>query len=84
MKLGGLLAFGSTLMEPILAAANPAVTLPSYVAMNEVQRRPYDLLYADKIVTIIMTDGCSYGSLKNWLAQNQLVPGRPAYTTSSN
>ena len=84
MKLGGLLAFGSALMKPILAAANPAVTLPAYVAMNEAQRKPYDLLYADKVVAIIMTDGCSFGSLKNWLAQNQLIPGRPAYTSSSN
>ena len=75
MKLGGLLSFGSTLMEPILAASQPVVTLQEYVAMNEAQRRPYDLLYADKVVAVIMTDGYSFGSLKNWLAQNQLIPG---------
>ena len=68
MKLGGLFSFGSTLMEPILAASQPVVTLQAYVAMNEAQRRPYDLLYADKVVAIIMTDGCSFGRLKNWLA----------------
>ena len=71
-------------MEPILAASQPVVTFQAYMAMNEAQRRPYDLLYADKVVAIIMTDGCSFGSLKNWLAQNQLIPGRPAYTSSSN
>ena len=31
-----------------------------------------------------MTKGCSYGSLKKWLAQNQLIPGAQAYTTVSN
>ena len=38
-KLGGLLAFGSTLMEPILAAPQPgATTLLAYVGMTEVLR----------------------------------------------
>ena len=53
-KLGGTLAFGSTLMEPILAAAQPVVTLQAYVGMNKAARRPNDLLYTDLIVTIIM------------------------------
>ena len=75
MKLPGLLAFGSTLMEPILAASQPVVTLQGYVGMNEAARRPYDLLYADKVVSVIMIDGCSFGSLKNGLTQNQLIPG---------
>ena len=35
-KLGDTLAFGSTLMEPILTAAQPMVTLQVYVGMNEV------------------------------------------------
>ena len=52
--------------------------------MNETVRQPYDLLYIDLIVTIIMTKGCSYGSLKKWLAQNQLIPGAQVYTTVSN
>ena len=82
-KLGGTLAFGSILMEPILAAAQPAVTLQAYVGMNvrmnEATRRPYNLLYTDLIVTIIMTNGCNYGSLKKWLAQIQLIPGAQAY-----
>ena len=56
MKLDGLLAFGSTLMEPILAASQPVVTLQAYVALNEAQRRQYDMLYADKVVSVIMTD----------------------------
>ena len=67
-KLGGLLDFGSTLMEPILAAAQPVVTLQTYVGMDEVARLPYDLLYTDLIVTIIMIKGCNYGSLRKWLA----------------
>ena len=61
------------------------VTLQAYVGMNEAVRRPYDSLYTDLIVTIIMTNGCSYGSLKKWLAQNQLIAaGAQAYTSISN
>ena len=68
-------------MEPILAAAQPVVTLQVYVGMNEAARRPYDLLYTDLDVTIIMTDGCSYSNLKKWLAQNQLITGAQAYNS---
>ena len=70
IKLGRLLVFGSTFMEPILAALQPVVTLQVYVGMNEAARRPHNLLYADKVVSVIMTDGCNFGSLKKWLAQN--------------
>ena len=42
-KLGGILAFGSTLMEPILAAAQPAMTRQAYMARNETTRRQDDL-----------------------------------------
>ena len=84
MKLGGLLAFGSTLMEPMLAASQPVVTLQVCVGMNEAARRPHELLYADKVVSVIMTDGCSFGSLKKWLAQNQLIPGAQVCTMVSN
>ena len=52
--------------------------------MDEAARRPHDLLYTDLIVTIIITKGCNYGSLKKWLVQNQLIPGAQAYTTVSN
>ena len=34
-SLGGLLVFGSTLMEHILSAAQPAITLQAYTGMNE-------------------------------------------------
>ena len=37
-KLGGMLAFGLTLMEPILAAAQPVVTLQAYIGINEAAR----------------------------------------------
>ena len=56
-RLGGLLAFRLTLMEPILATTQLAITLQAYVRMNEVIRCPYDILYTDLIVTIIMTKG---------------------------
>ena len=52
--------------------------------MNEAARCPFDLLYADKVVSVIMIDGCSFSILTNWLAQTKLIPGRPAYTPSSN
>ena len=60
------------------------VTLQAYVGMNEAAQRLYDLLSTDLIVTIIMTKGCSYGSLKKWLAHYQLIAGAQGYTTVSN
>ena len=83
-KLGDLPAFGSTFMEPILAAAQPVVTPQNYEGMDEAVRRPYYFLYIDLIVTIIMTKGWNYGSLKKWLAHNQLIPGAQAYTKVLN
>ena len=62
-------------MEPILATPLPGVTtLQAYIAMNAAARNPYDILYKDLIVTIIMTKNCGYGSLRKWLAQNQMGP----------
>ena len=74
----------STLIEPILVAAQPAVTLQAYVGINEATRRPHNLLYTDLIVTIIMIKGCNYGILRKWLTKNQIIPSAQAYTTVSN
>jgi hypothetical protein len=46
-----MIAFGTTLMEPILAATQPPITLlVVYVALNEINKRPYDILYWNAIV----------------------------------
>ena len=79
-----MLAFGTGLMRPILAADRPPIALASYVEMNEVDCRPYDLLFEDTIVSIILTRSCNFDSLRTWLAQNHLIPGSQAYTTVSN
>ena len=72
-------------MESILAAPLPgATTLQAYVGMNAAAQRSYDILYMNLTVTIIKTKGCSYSSLRKWLAQNQMIPGAQAYTTKSN
>ena len=65
-RLGGFFAFGSTLMEPFLTDANE--TLGSYLAMDIAHRSPFDALYKDFIVTIIMTKNCGYASLKKRLS----------------
>ena len=52
--------------------------------MNEVDRRPYDMLYEDAIVSIILTRSCDFDSLRSWLAQNHLIPGSQVYTAISN
>ena len=48
----GMIAFGTTLMEPILAATQPPITLlVVYVALNEINKRPYyGILYWNAIV----------------------------------
>ena len=84
-RLGVTLAFGSTLMEDILAAPLlGAITLQAYVGMDTAAQRSYDFVYMNLIVTIIMTKGYSYSSLRKWLTQNQIIPGAQAYTTKSN
>ena len=84
-RLGDTLAFKSTPMESILVAPLAgATTLQAYVGINAAAQLPYDILYIDLIVTIIMTKDCSYSSLRKWLAQNQMVLGAQLYTTKSN
>ena len=61
-RLGGFFSFGTTLIEPILTDARE--TLVSYLAMNVANRSPYDILYKDYVVTIIMTKNCGYESLR--------------------
>ena len=84
-RLGGMFAFETALMEPILATPLPVVTtLQAFVIMNAAAQSPYDSLYKDLIVTIIMTKNCGYSSLRTWLAQNHMGPNGQAYPTSSN
>ena len=70
------------LMEPILA--NGVTTLLAYIAMDAAARSPYDTLYKDLVVTIIMTKNCGYNSLRKWLTQHHMGPQGQAYLTSSN
>ena len=69
-------------MEPFLTDAGE--TLTTYLVMDVAHRSPYDALYKDYIVTIIMTKNCGYGSLKKWLLQQDMAPHGLAYPTSSN
>ena len=57
-RLGGFFPFGTTLMEPFLADAGE--TLVTYLGMDAAHQSPYDTLYKDYIVTIIMTKNCGY------------------------
>ena len=52
--------------------------------MNAAARSPYDSLYKNLVVTIIMTKNCGYDSLRKWLAQHHMGPNGQAYPTSSN
>ena len=62
-------------MVPILAApASSVAILQAYIAMNVAAQSPYDTLYKDLIVTIIMTKNCGYDSLRKWLAQHHMDP----------
>ena len=82
VQLGGKLAYGSKLMEPFLTDAGQ--TLATYFAMTPVQQRPYEVLYEDMVVTIIMIKNCGYESLRKWLSQQHMGPNAQAYPTVSN
>ena len=79
-----MLAFGAGLMRPILEAAQPPITIAQYAALDEDGWQPYNVLYEDAIVSMILTRTCDYDSLRTWLAQNHLIPGSQAYTMVSN
>ena len=65
-RLGGSFAFGTALMEPILT--NDGETLLTYLGMDAVTQSPYDSLYKDMLVTIIINNNCGYDSIIKWLA----------------
>ena len=69
-------------MEPILTDSGE--TLLTYLAMDATHRSPYDILYKDLVVTIIMTKNCGYDTLRKWLLQQHMGPNGQAYPTSSN
>ena len=50
-RLSEMFAFGTGLMQPILAEAQPPITLAGDVALNEVDRQPYDI---DKLCTGVL------------------------------
>ena len=62
VQLGGKLAYGSKLMEPLLAANGEP--LQSYFVMTAANQRPYEVLYEDMVVTILMIKNCGYESLR--------------------
>ena len=76
-KAGGLFAFGTKLMEPILAGtgAAPAETIATYMAMDLETRKPFDLVYKDRVVGLLMVKGNKYTSMRRHLMQAQLQPG---------
>ena len=81
-RLAGPFVFSTALMEPILTHAGE--TLVTYLGMDAAMQRPYDTLYKDIIVTIIMTKNCGYSSIRKWLAQQYTGPNGQVYPTSSN
>ena len=82
-RMGGDFAYGTKLMELVLNEQNPVITLAQYFALAPVDKRPYDILYEDAIVAIIITKGCMYSSLREFLAQQELS-GNSAYSLQSN
>ena len=52
--------------------------------MNTAAQSPYDTLYKDLIITIIMSKNYGYDSLRKWLAQHHMGPHSKKYPTSSN
>ena len=81
-RLRGSFPFDTALMEPILT--DTGETLLTYLAMNAANRSPYDILYKDLVVTIIMTKNCGYDSLRKWLSKQHMGPHGQAYPTSFN
>ena len=82
IQLGGKFSFGSSIMEPILA--NGGETLASYLVMDAAHQRPYEDLYKDLVVTIIMLKNCGFESLRKRLSKQYMGPSAQAYLTVLN
>ena len=81
-QLGEFFAYGTALTEPILI--NSRATLLAYIPIDAAARSPYDTLYKDVVVTIIMTKNCGYESIRKWSTQHHMGPNGQAYPTSFN
>ena len=68
-------------MGPFLTANGE--TLETYFGMNPAQQAPYEALYEDMIVTIIMLKNCGYDSIRKWLSKQHMGPNAQAYPTVS-
>ena len=79
IQLGEKFSFESSIMEPVLA--NGGETLASYLAMDAAHQRPYEDLYKDLVVTIIMLKKCGFESLRKWLLIQHMGPGAQTYPT---
>ena len=82
MRLGGKCAYGTAIMIPFLTANGQ--TLATYFAMTPAQQAPYDILYKDMIVTVIMVKNCGYESVRAFLSQQFMSPAAHPYPTVSN
>ena len=51
--------------------------------MTAVNQRPYEVLYEDMVVTILMIKNYGYASLRKWLSQQHMGPNAQAYPTVS-
>ena len=80
-----MFVFGTKLMEPILAGtgAAPAETIATYMAMDLETRKPFDLVYKDRVVGLLMVKGNKYTSMRRHLMQAQLQPGRSGMCLSN-
>ena len=67
-----------------LFLTNAGETLLTYLGMDAAIRRPYDTLYKDMIVMIVMTKNCGYTSIKKWLAQQFTGLNGQMYPSLSN
>ena len=76
-RLGGNCTYGTAMMIPFLT--DNGETLATYFAMTPAQQAPYDSLYKDMIVTVIMLKNCGYDTLRTWLSQQYMGPAAQAY-----
>ena len=72
VQVGRKFAFGSSMMEPILV--DDGETLATYLAMDAAHQRPYEDLYKDLVVTIIMLKNCGFESPRKWQSKQHMGP----------
>jgi hypothetical protein len=74
MEKSGLFAFGTSWWDPFLKTDSK--TLVDFISMSQTDQNKYNALVKDKIIGMLMIEGCDSEGLKNHLKNDYKINGK--------